>query len=125
MPPLSYSCKEGRVMISKTKRLPKNYDGMMPTSRQIKHLLPHVLTEICSKLEENPSQIATIWREIVGEQIARLTQVIQLDAGLLKVKVENSTLYSLLVEHEKHRLLKTLQKRLPKLKIQNILFRIG
>ena len=112
-------------MMSKIKRVPKNYNGKMPTSRQIKHLLPYILTGICSKLEDNPSQISSIWQEVVGEKIARLTQVIELNEGVLKVKVDNSTLYSLLVEHEKQRLLKILQTRLPKLKIKNLLFRIG
>ena len=78
MPSLSYSCKVGKVMENKTKRLARNYDGMMPTSRQIKHILPNVLNEICIKQEENPSQITAIWGEIVGEQIARLTEVLQL-----------------------------------------------
>ena len=97
----------------------------MPTSRQIKHLLPHILTGICTKLEANPVQISNVWKEIVGGKIARLTQVIELSEGVLKVKVDNSTLYSLLVEHEKQRLLKVLQKRLPKLRIKTLLFRIG
>ena len=112
-------------MINKIKMLPKNYNGKMPTSRHIKHLLPSILTGISNKLEDNPIQISTIWQEIVGDKIARLTEVIELNNGVLKVKVDNSTLYSLLVEHEKQRLLKVLQKRLPKLRIKILLFRIG
>ena len=80
-------------------------------------------TGVKEKLKENSTHL--IWREVVGEKIARLTQVIELNEGVLKVKVDNSTLYSLLVEHEKQRLLKILQTRLPKLKIKNLLFRIG
>ena len=112
-------------MTNKVKRLPKNYNGKMPTSREIKHLLPQILNGICTKLDENPTQISSVWKEIVGDKIARFTKVIEFNEGALKVKVDNSTLYSLLVEHEKQRLLKALQKRLPKLRIKTLLFRIG
>ena len=97
----------------------------MPTSREIKHLLPQILNGICTKLHENPTQISSVWKKIVGDKIARFTKVIEFNEGALKVKVDNSTLYSLLVEHEKQRLLKALQKRLPKLRIKTLLFRIG
>ena len=112
-------------MTNKLKRLPKKYDGKMPTSRHIKHLLPLILTGISSKLKDNPAEIISVWQDVVGDKIARLTQVVELGEGVLKIRVDNSTLYSLLVEHEKQRLLKVLQKRLPKLRIKILLFRIG
>ena len=106
-------------------RTPKNYDGILPTSRQIKDLLPSVLSRISDKVDEGSQQVLLAWPEIVGKRIASMTQAIQCDSGVLRVCVKNSTLYSLLVEHEKKRLLGVLQKRFPKQKIRDILFRIG
>ena len=97
----------------------------MPTSREIKHLLPQILNGICIKLDENPTQISSVWKEIVGDKIARFTKVIEFNEGALKVKVDNSTLYSLLVQGDKEAILRKLRDQVPHAKITGLYFRIG
>jgi len=41
------------------------------------------------------------------------------------VKVRNAALHSILVQQEKGKLLKKLQKKFPEAEIKNIIFRIG
>ncbi len=112
-------------MQKKIKRIPKYYDGSLPTSRQIRDLLPCVLKQIAGKVDEGSHAILEAWPEIVGKRIAKMTRAVHYDYGVLKVKVNNSTLLSLLVEHEKERLIEGLRKRFPKVKIEDILFQIG
>ena len=107
------------------KRIPKHYDGKEPTGRQLKDLLPEIMAQIAEKVDEDPMQIVRAWPELVGPQIAQMTKATRFDSGVLRVNVENSTLYSLLATHEKKRLLQKLQKRFPKVAFKNILFRIG
>ena len=45
--------------------------------------------------------------------------------GILIVRVRNSSLYSLLVQHERNRLLAVLRKKFPAVTIRNIVFRLG
>ena len=107
------------------KRTPKNYDGRLPTGKQVRDLLPEMLTSLSAKVSDKPIQILEAWPEIVGERIGKMTRATSFDEGVLKVHVKNSTLYSLLVEHEKERLLAALRKRFPKVRILGISFKIG
>jgi len=54
-----------------------------------------------------------------------MTQAISFEKRSLVVKVRNAALYSILVQQEKEKLLKKLQKKFPEAKIKNIIFRIG
>ncbi|MDN3508921.1 MAG: DUF721 domain-containing protein [Candidatus Neptunochlamydia sp.] len=107
------------------KRTPKNYDGSMPTGRRIGDLLPEILTNLSGKVNDQPHLIIEAWPQVVGERIAKISRAVSFDGGILKVLVKNSTLLSLLVEHEKHRLMAAFQERFPKVKFQNIFFKIG
>ncbi|CCB89289.1 putative uncharacterized protein [Simkania negevensis Z] len=118
---LFYSLKIGKLM----KRIPKNYDGDKPTSRQLKDLLPEIMTQITGKIDESPREVLEAWTRIVGPKISKMARAVSFESGVLKVKVENSTLYSLLTLHEKEKLLAELRKQFPKVKIRNIFFRIG
>lgn len=95
------------------------------TNRSVQEILPKLLGEIGCKVRQRPDQVLAYWSEIVGEQIAKMTSAKSFENGVLKVEVHNSTLYSLLSQHERPRLLSILRKRFPSLIIQNILFRIG
>lgn len=112
-------------MDTHTKRIPKNYDGSAPTGRQIRDLLPDVLSKLAKKCNDNPHQILAAWPEIVGERIGKMSRAVAYDSGVLKVYVKNSTLYSLLVEHEKMRLIAAFKKRFPKVNFRDIFFKIG
>ncbi|WP_420422565.1 DUF721 domain-containing protein [Simkania sp.] len=107
------------------KRIPKSYNGNKPTSRQLKDLLPEIMNQISGKIDESPREVLDAWARIVGPKISKMARAVSFESGVLKVKVENSTLYSLLTLHEKERLLCELRKQFPKVNIRNILFRIG
>lgn len=107
------------------KRVPRNYDGATPTGRQIKELLPGILSDLSAKLSDKPDQILDAWPEIVGKRISKMSHAVSFEDGVLKVRVKNSTLNSLLVEHEKPRLVAAFRKRFPKVTFRDIFFRIG
>lgn len=108
-----------------TQRLPKNYDGIGLTSRPLSSLLPAVLSHIKGMHDNAGDQILSAWPSLVGEKLSPFTQAISFADGVLAVKVKNSTLYSLLSQHEKMRLLKDLRKQFPRISIKTILFRLG
>ncbi|WP_194846935.1 DUF721 domain-containing protein [Candidatus Neptunochlamydia vexilliferae] len=105
------------------KRTPRNYDGSKPTGKEVKELLPGMLAKLSAKCDYKPLQILEAWPEIVGERIGKMTRAVSFDEGVLRVQVKNSTLYSLLVEHEKRRLVTEFQKRFPA--VRDIWFKIG
>ena len=107
------------------KRPPRNYDGPLSTSKQLRELLPEVLNQISLKVKDRPDQILEAWKEIVGGRIANMTRAVSYDAGVLKVLVKNSTLYSLLVEHEKKRLVSAFKEKFPNVSFREISFKIG
>ena len=101
------------------------YSGTEPTHRQIRQLLPRFLNQINRVYEDKPNLILAAWAEILGEKLAPMTKAESFEEGMLKVKVKNSTLYSLLSQHERPRLLRCLRERFPSVQIRNIIFRIG
>jgi hypothetical protein len=107
------------------KRTPKNYDGIEPTGKKIGDILPGMLADLSGKFKDQSHLILEAWPEIVGEKVSKLSRAAGFNGRVLEVRVKNSSLLSLLVEHEKNRLLTQLKKRFPKVKIQDILFKIG
>lgn len=77
------------------------------------------------RVRERPDQILAGWCEIIGSTMAPMTQAISFCDGILLVKVNNSTLYSLLNGPEKPLLTKKLRERFPQVKIHGIRFRLG
>ncbi len=107
------------------KRIPKNYQGLEPTGREIKFLFPLILDEYDHRFNLKSERILAAWPELVGEQTASMSRVVSFSSGIVKVKVKNSTLLSLLANHEKARLLKQFKSRFPSHQIKNISFTIG
>lgn len=120
-----YSVKKVAGLSMTFKRTPKNYDGNEPTGKRIGDILPGILTDLSGKFKDQPHLILEAWPEIVGEKVSKLSRAVSFNEGVLEVRVRNSSLLSLLVEHEKNRLLTQLKKRFPKVKIQDIFFKIG
>lgn len=112
-------------MKQKQRRTPKNYDGTGSTTHCVSTILSSVLSEIGEHYSERPDLVVAAWPEIIGPQLAPMTQAVSFADGLLIVKVKNSTLHSLLSQHEKFKLLASLRKKFPKLSIDNIVFRVG
>lgn len=107
------------------RRTPKNYDGSETTSRQLKELLPSVLSRIGGVYEERGDLVLAAWPEIIGSKLAGMTEAVSFESSVLVVKVKNSTLYSLLSQHDKPRILKNLRDKFPATSINNIVFRLG
>jgi hypothetical protein len=95
------------------------------TNKQMKDLLPKVLGKIGAIHRDRPDLILAAWPHIIGEKLAQMTKAVSFDQGILFVKVSNSTLYSLLSQHERARLLKSLRAQFPSVEIKNIQFRVG
>jgi hypothetical protein len=100
-------------------------EGSSLTNKQSKDLLPKVLNSICAMHRDRPDLILAAWPEIIGEAQSSMTKAVSFEEGILVIKVSNSTLYSLLSQHEHRRLLKSLRKKFPSVEIKNIRFRIG
>jgi hypothetical protein len=100
-------------------------DGSGLTNKQLKDLLPKALGSIGAMHRDRPDLVLAAWPEVIGEKLASMTKATSFDQGVLYVKVSNSTLYSLLAQHERGRLLKSLREKFPSVEIKNIHFRIG
>lgn len=100
-------------------------DGSNLTNKQMKDLLPKVLSQIGAIFRDRPDLILAAWPQIIGEKLAPMAKAVCFEKGILVVKVSNSTLYSLLSQHERGRLLKNLREKFPTVEIKNIHFRVG
>jgi hypothetical protein len=107
------------------RRTSKDYNGVGLTSRRLSEMLPQALNHIGRHYSARPDLVIAAWPEVIGERLAPMAQAISFADGVLHVRVQNSTLYSLLVKHDKLRLLKNLRSRFPNMEIKNILFKIG
>lgn len=106
-------------------RKPKNYDGSQVTTRQVSDLLGKALSRIGHSYEARPDLVLASWKEIVGPTFASMTEAVSFQDAILHVKVKNSTLYSLLNQNDKPRLLNILRKKIPRVLIKTIVFRMG
>lgn len=93
------------------KRTPRNYDGTYVPGKKLEELLPQFMAEISQKNNRSCQEISKEWFAALGEKMGSMTEVISFQDGILTVKVKSSTLYSLLCQHERPRLLRLLQKK--------------
>jgi len=106
-------------------RTPKNYDGTALTTHRVSDLLPTVLSKLSEVYQQRPDLILLAWPDIIGPQLAGMTQAKSFIDGVLTVRVKNSTLHSLLSQQEKPRILNILRQKFPQVCIKTIAFRIG
>jgi hypothetical protein len=85
-------------------------------------MLPEMLEKLAKKAGDPKEEIFRFWFTLIGEKMAPMTEPVSFADGVLTVKVKSSTLYSLLVSHERTRLLRQLQE---KFSIRNLVFRVG
>lgn len=95
------------------------------TSHHISELLPKFLEEMGGMYHGRPDLVLAAWPEVIGASLAPMTQAVSFVDGVLVVKVRNSTLYSLLVQNERGRLMKSLREKFPKTEIKTLHFRLG
>jgi hypothetical protein len=107
------------------RRLPKDYSGTETTGRHIAEVLPAVLRKMGAAFQDRPDLVLATWPQIIGGKLSSMTQAVSFEDGLLFVKVKNSSLYSLLSQHERPRLLRSLREKFPSVTIRNIIFRMG
>lgn len=106
------------------KRTPKNYDGVEFPEKKLSLLLPEILDKIQTAKGVDLEEISTSWVDLLGSKMVKFTKPVSFVDGVLKVLVSSSALYSLLVQHEKPRLLAALKERYPKISIRDIVFRM-
>lgn len=104
------------------KRIPKYYDGVRPTGKHIADLLPGILDHVGQQMQMRPEEVLAAWPAVIGGKLASMTKAVSFHNGVLTVKVNNSTLYSLLAGQEKMRLLAKLRGMFPQVPIQSIYF---
>jgi hypothetical protein len=100
-------------------------EGTAVTTRCVAGLLTGALAEITEQFQERPDLLLLAWPEIIGPRLAGMAQAVSFKDGILTVKVNNSTLHSLLSRHDKYRLLAILQQKFPKIPVTNIIFKIA
>ena len=106
-------------------RHPRHFDGPQLTTRHICQLLPRFLEDMGRRFEERPDLVLAAWPEVIGHHLAPMAQAISFMEGVLTVKVKNSTLYSLLTQNDKPRLIKNLRDKFPGTVVKTIFFRLG
>ncbi len=103
-------------------RTPRNYSGIENPAKKVADLLPEIVQDLGKKVGDPKEEIFRFWRELMGEDRASMAEPVLFVDGVLTVKVKSSTLYSLLVSHERPHLLGKLQE---KFSIRNLVFRVG
>ncbi len=112
-------------MTKTVRRTPKNYDGTEVTTRSLGDLIPTVLSKISEVNQDRPDLVIAAWPGIIGSNLSTMTNAVSFHEGFLVVKVKNSTLFSLLNQNDKPKLLSNLRKKFPNVTIHNIIFRMG
>lgn len=95
------------------------------TNKELKSLLPSVMKQISSRQQSRPDVILAAWPTLIGEHLGPMTKAVSFVDGVLTIKVRNSSLLSLLVQHERPRLLRELRGKFPNAKLRGIRFIIG
>ena len=94
-----------------------------PTGKPIWKLTSNALKSIDKNRKMQTGRLAGIWKEVVGKEYATMSEVIKFQEQTLYIKVHSATLYSIYAMQEKGELLNKVQKKIPALKIKNIIFR--
>jgi hypothetical protein len=108
--------------MKKYRRTRRGYDGINTVAKHINKILPSTIFEIEETYNKQPNKVIEYWPEVIGEKLAAMTEAEKLVRGVLIVKVKSSTLYSLLCQYEKLKLLHILQKKFSKETVSDIRF---
>ena len=93
------------------------------SSHHIQELLPAFLEHLGKIYHNRPDLVMAAWPEVIGKELAPMTEAVSFVDGILTVKVPNSTLYSLLSQQDKPRILKNLRDKFAGTVIKTIHFR--
>ena len=103
-------------------RTKRHFDGTTPPGKKISDLLPRILEGIGSKAGDDKEAIFALWFSLIGEKMAPFTVPVSFKNGVLTIKVKSATLYALLCQHEKTRLLTAFRA---KFQVRDLSFRVG
>lgn len=70
------------------------------------------------------AQLAGVWKQIVGDDVATRTRVLQIKRGVLHVAVASAALLSEIVSFRKGEILEAFTNDHPELKIRDLKFRL-
>ncbi len=94
------------------------------TSKQISQILPRLLNRIGKRYQDRPDLVLNSWPAVIGPKLAAYTRAVSFQEGVLVVHVKNSTLYSLLSQHDKPRIIQNLREKFPHTTIKTVVFRL-
>lgn len=106
-------------------RRPAGYDGPGKTSWLAGELTQGLMQEITHTIQERPDLVLAAWPELMGPQVASMTEAVSFVDGVMNINVKNATLLSLLNQTERSRILARLKSRFPKMTFVSIAFRMG
>lgn len=94
-------------------KLTRNFPS---TNKSLQHLLQKFLSQIQTSEESEKERVFKLWFAILGDEFSKYTKPLSFDKGIFIVRVESSSLYSLLCTYEKTRLYQELRKHVPHLR---------
>lgn len=97
--------------------------GTSIRSKQLGDIANKFLFEVSENYKKKPLSVIESWPKIIGK-LSQMTKVISFKRGLLVVGVKSSTLYSLLTNYEKGKILKKMQEEFSKDLVKDIAFRM-
>jgi hypothetical protein len=106
------------------KRTPRNFDGKECTTHHLGSILPSIMQKLEANYSDRPDLVVAAWPDIVGRNLSPMAQAKRFHEGVLFVEVKNSSLYALLTQRDKGKLLQILRQKFPSVEIQNIQFRL-
>ena len=104
------------------KRTKRNYVGVLPTGKKISDLLPGVLEDVKQRRGISQDAVFAFWFSLIGPKMGPYTQPISLKNRMLTIKVKSATMYALLCQYEKPRLLDAMRA---KFQVNDLIFRVG
>lgn len=90
---------------------PRFFSGIQITSHPLQHLLGKWLRAFDKRIQTSPEKAFFAWDSVVGPRIASLARPLSFEDGILIVKVQNSTLLSLLAGAERDQIANRLRKQ--------------
>ncbi|MCH9608811.1 MAG: hypothetical protein S4CHLAM45_07230 [Chlamydiales bacterium] len=94
------------------------------TTKHLCQLLPSFLNRVGKLHEKRPDLVVDAWPSVIGPKLASFTRALSFTEGVLFVAVNNSTLYSLLSQNDKPRIIKNLRDKFPQTTIKTVVFRL-
>lgn len=80
------------------------------------------MSKLSSRYGDKPSAILEAWPSVIGPKLAPMTRALTFKEGVLFVAVDNATLYSLLNQHDKPRIIQNLRDKFPQTMIKTVVF---